>query len=153
MTTIQLETYIEAPIEAVFNLSLDIDFHKKSASNTREEAISGITSGQIGLGETVTWRGKHFGLWLTHTSSISEYETPSYFVDEMTEGKFKSFRHEHRFSKNGKQTLMHDILTYEVPYGIIGQLFNVLFLKKHLSKFLKTRNLAIKTSLERNFLK
>ena len=40
---------------------MDIDFHQESASQTQEKAIKGVTSGQIGLGEMVTWRGKHFG--------------------------------------------------------------------------------------------
>lgn len=148
MTQITLETTINAPVEKAFHLSLNIDFHKESASQTREEAISGITSGHIHLGETVTWRGKHFGLWLTHTSIISAYEAPFFFVDEMTEGKFKSFRHEHSFRESGKNTLMTDILTYEVPYGIIGAAFNHFVLKKHLTKFLNTRNLALKNTLE-----
>lgn len=155
MTQITLETTINAPIEKVFHLSLDIDFHKKSASQTREEAISVITSGQIHLGETVTWQGKHFGLWLTHTSIISAYKAPFFFVDEMTEGNFKSFRHEHHFCKPASTagsskhlTIMTDILTYKVPYGLIGKAFNNFVLKKHLTKFLTTRNLALKNTLE-----
>lgn len=150
MTTINLETSICAPVEAVFNLSLDIDFHKTSASQTQEEAIAGVQSGKIGLGETVTWRGKHFGFWLTHTSLISVFEFPAYFVDEMTQGNFKHFRHEHRFCTSGRNTIMSDRLTYETPYGLLGRLFDILFLKKHLSKFLKTRNLELKNALEGN---
>ena len=91
MTTITLETSIENNIEAVFERSLDIDFHQKSASKTQETVIAGITSGQIGLNETVTWRGKHFGIFLTHTSLISALEKPHTFTDEMIEGHFKSF--------------------------------------------------------------
>jgi len=155
VTKIILETPINAPIKDVFNLSLDIDFHIKSASQTSEQAIAGTTSGQIAYGETVTWRGKHFGLWLTHTSIISEYTPSSFFVDEMIDGNFKSFRHEHRFqtvtsglNDINSSTIMQDILTYEVPYGILGRLFDFLFLRKHMLKFLKTRNLKLKKVLE-----
>ena len=148
MTTIILETSIQNTIEAVFNRSLDIDFHKKSASKTQETAIAGVTSGIIGHHETVTWRGKHFGVFLTHTSLISSFEKPYTFTDEMIEGTFKSFKHVHTFTNSNGVTTAKDVLKYEVPFGIFGQLFNFLFLKRHLTKFLKIRNLAIKNSLE-----
>lgn len=148
MTQIILDTIINAPIQKVFDLSLDIDFHTQSASQTKEEAIAGVTSGQIGLGETVTWRGKHFGVWLRHTSIISEHKSPNFFVDEMIKGRFKRFRHEHHFRESGKQTHMQDILTYETPYGFIGKTLDRLLLKKHLTQFLKIRNSRLKNALE-----
>jgi len=52
---IHLTTHIKAPIQAVFDLSRDIDFHQESASKTREKAVAGRMSGLIELGETVTW--------------------------------------------------------------------------------------------------
>lgn len=148
MTTITLITPIRNSIETVFDLSLDIDFHKKSASQTQETAIAGITSGKIGPNETVTWRGKHFGVFLTHTSLISAFDRPYTFTDKMIQGKFKSFKHVHTFEISNGVTIAKDVVNYQVPYGIFGRLFDYLFLKHHLTKFLKTRNLAIKNSLE-----
>lgn len=148
MTTITLSTSIQSPIKDVFDLSLDIDFHKKSASKTQETAIAGITTGHIGLNETVTWRGKHFGFFLTHTSLISAYDKPNTFTDEMIKGAFKSFKHVHTFTSADGITKAEDVLSYETPFGSIGRLFDYLFLKRHLTKFLKTRNLAIKNFLE-----
>lgn len=97
MTTIQLTTRINAPIEIIFDLSRNIDVHQQSTAKSNETAIAGITSGLINLNETVTWRGKHFGIYLKHKSLISAMEIPTYFVDEMLEGKFKSFKHQHTF--------------------------------------------------------
>jgi len=114
MTTITLETSIKNTIEAVFNRSLDIDFHKKSASKTQETAIAGVTTGQIGFNETVTWRGKHFGVFLTHTSLISAYKKPDSFTDEMIEGNFKSFKHLHTFTNSHGNTIHRNELTYQV---------------------------------------
>ncbi|MCG9794012.1 SRPBCC family protein [Flavobacterium algicola] len=62
MTTIQLSTVIKAPIQIVFDYALNIDTHQQSASKTSEVAIAGTPHGLINKGETVTWRGKHFGL-------------------------------------------------------------------------------------------
>lgn len=144
MTTINLTTKINAPKQTVFEASRNIDIHQKSASSSNEKAISGITSGLINLNETVTWRGKHFGFYLTHKSRITAMTFYDYFVDEMEEGKFKSFKHEHFFEEENGITIMKDKLQYETPFWIFGKLFNVIFLKKHLTNFLLERNKALK---------
>lgn len=147
MTTIHLSTTINAPIKEVFDRSRDIGFHTQSVSNTQEEVIHGIATGLINKEETVTWRGKHFGFWFTHRSLITDLKKPYYFVDEMIEGTFKSFRHEHHFDNVDNQTIMKDKLSYEVPYSILGRLFDYFFLKKYMTQFLKSRNHVIKKSL------
>jgi len=148
MTTIQLITEIKAPLQTVFDVSRDIDVHQKSASKSNEKAIAGITSGLINYNETVTWRGKHFGFYLTHKSSITAMNFYDYFVDEMEEGKFKFFKHEHFFEEINGVTLMRDKMQYETPFGIFGKLFDVLFLKKHLMNFLLERNKVLKETAE-----
>ncbi|MBB4803770.1 ligand-binding SRPBCC domain-containing protein [Flavobacterium nitrogenifigens] len=150
MTTINLTTKIIASKQIVFDNSRNIDIHQQSASPTDEKAIDGVTSGLINLNETVTWRGKHFGFYLTHKSRITAMNFYDYFVDEMEEGKFKSFKHEHFFEEENEFTIMKDKLQYETPFGIFGKLFDVLFLKRHLVSFLLERNKVLKEISERN---
>jgi ligand-binding SRPBCC domain-containing protein len=140
MTTINLVTKIKASKQIVFDVSRNIDIHQQSANKSKEKAIAGITSGLINYNETVTWRGKHFGFYLTHKSRITAMTTPDYFMDEMEEGKFESFQHQHFFEEIDGETIMTDKLQYETPFGIIGKLFNFLFLKRHLTVFLLERN-------------
>lgn len=73
----------------------------------------------------------------------------TYFVDEMEEGKFKSFKHEHFFEEKNGYILMTDHLCYETPFGIFGKLFDYLFLKKHLTNFIIQRNDVIKKLAEK----
>ena len=148
MTTIHLITKIKAPIQTVFDLSRDIDVHQRSTFQSNEKAIAGRTSGLIELNETVTWRGKHFGFYLKHQSKITEMESPNYFVDEMMNGHFKSFRHEHTFVRQNGITVMIDFLQYETPFGIFGKLFDRLLLQKHLTDFLLKRNDVLKNLAE-----
>jgi ligand-binding SRPBCC domain-containing protein len=148
MTTINLITKIKAPIQTVFDVSRNIDIHQQSASKTNEVAIAGVTSGLINYNETVTWRGKHFGFYLNHKSRITAMSFYNYFVDEMEEGKFKSFKHEHFFEEENGITTMKDKLLYETPFGFFGKLFDVLFLKRHLTSFLLYRNNILKQIAE-----
>jgi ligand-binding SRPBCC domain-containing protein len=71
-------------------------------------------------------------------------EQPIYFVDEQLKGHFKSFKHQHFFEENKGQTIMKDIMEYETPFGIFGQLFNKLALRQHLTQFLIERNAYLK---------
>jgi ligand-binding SRPBCC domain-containing protein len=148
MTTITLTTKIKAPINKVFDLNRNIDIHKSSTSKSNETAIDGVTSGLINLNETVTWRGKHFGFYLTHKSIISAMEIPTYFVDEMVEGRFKSFKHQHTFKKENGFTIMEDQIQYKTPFGIFGSIFDTLILRNYFINFISERNHFIKNLAE-----
>ena len=151
MPKINLQTEINAPIEKVFDLSRSIELHIQSTKQTGERAIAGRTSGLIELGETVTWRAKHFGIWQTLTSKITQYDHPNLFVDEMVQGAFKSFRHEHHFTGGVDGcTLMRDVFVFESPMGILGRLADLLFLKRYMTKLLIERNRVIKEVAEAN---
>jgi ligand-binding SRPBCC domain-containing protein len=85
---VRLETAIRAPIERVFDLARDIDFHVRSMAHTRERAVAGRTSGRIELGEEVEWEARHFGLVLHVRSKITAMDRPRLFVDEQVTGPF-----------------------------------------------------------------
>lgn len=153
MPVIYIETFIDAPIEKCFDLARSIDLHMESTKHTGETAIAGKTSGIIELNETVTWRAKHFGIWQTLTSKITEMERPQYFVDEMAQGAFKAFRHEHRFESVADRTKMIDIFDYTSPLGLLGKLADRLFLKSYMRRLLIKRNEVIKRHAEGDLLK
>jgi len=148
MTTLILSTKIKAPIETVFDISRNIDIHQLSAAESNEKAIDGRTSGLIELNETVTWSGKHFGLNLMHKCKITQFKFPSYFVDEMEEGYFKSFKHGHFFQAENDYTVMIDRLDYKVPFGMLGIIFDRIILKRYLTNFIKKRNEFLKNLAE-----
>lgn len=148
MPIIRIETKIKADKNIVFDLARSIDLHKISTQQTNEEAISGVTSGLIGMDESVTWRAKHFGIYQELTSIITAFRKPDYFVDEMAKGIFKSFKHEHLFEDIGGQTKMIDIFDYQSPLGILGIIADNLFLKKYMKKLLDKRNESIKEFAE-----
>lgn len=150
MPRIELTTVIKCDAAVVFDLSRSIDLHKISTKHTNEEAIAGRISGLIELGETVTWRAKHFGVYQKLTSVITEFNRPHLFVDEMVNGAFKSFRHEHwfSFSESLGETTMKDVFEYRSPFGLLGRLADLLFLKKYMIGLLEIRNRTIKEFAE-----
>jgi ligand-binding SRPBCC domain-containing protein len=148
MPIIELATHIDAPIAKCFNLARSIDIHVDSMQQSGESVVAGRTRGLIELGETVTWRAKHFGVWQTLTSKVTEMEYPNYFTDEMVQGAFKNFRHEHYFYPINNQTLMKDIFMFDAPLGFLGIIANFLFLERYMRNLLQQRNEVIKQVAE-----
>ncbi|MBD3943443.1 SRPBCC family protein [Microbacterium sp. NEAU-LLC] len=134
--TLVTEASISA--EALFDLSLDIDAHVDSMSQTGERAISGVTTGVIGLGDTVTWRARHFGIWWTMTSQITALDRPSHFTDRQVRGPFKTFVHEHRFEQLATGSRMTDTITLASP--VFGALVERLILVPYLRRLIARRN-------------
>ncbi len=150
MPNIHLTTFIAAPIERVFDLARSIDLHKKTMSNYAEQAVAGLTTGLIGKDETVTWKAKHLLKTRYLKMKITEMNRPVSFVDEMVEGDFKSFRHQHHFKQIENGIFMIDILDFETPYGNIGQFVNQFYITGYLRKLLEARNEIIKIYAESN---
>jgi len=148
MPVLTLLTTINAPIQIAFNLSRSIDLHKISTAHTNEEAIAGITSGLINMGESVTWRAKHLGITQKLTSKITAFKLPCYFTDEMVTGPFKSFKHEHIFTEDKGVVTMTDIFDYRSPLGVLGHIADALFLKRYMVNLLKERNRVVKQYAE-----
>ena len=148
MPVIKLATSIVAPIERVFDLARSINLHMESTSNTSEYAVAGVTSGLIGLGQEVTWRARHFGVWQSLTSRITVFEPPRHFVDVMVRGAFRRIEHHHYFERSADCTIMRDIFSYEAPLGILGRLAESLFLDRYMRSLLVQRNRFIKATAE-----
>jgi ligand-binding SRPBCC domain-containing protein len=146
--TIKLKTMIHAPVDRCFDLARSIDLHIEAAGRTQERAVGGRTSGLIGLDETVTWRGKHFGLWHELTVAITAFDPPGYFQDTMTKGAFASMRHEHHFESSAGSTIMQDKFTFQSPLGPLGALADKLILKRYMRGFLTERNRVLKSVAE-----
>jgi ligand-binding SRPBCC domain-containing protein len=145
---IHLTTLINAPVDRVFDLSRSINLHKISTAQTKEAAIAGVLTGLINENETVTWQAKHLFKLRRFTAKITQMEKPVHFTDEMIQGDFKSFRHAHHFKIIDNGTLMIDLVEFESPYGVIGNLFNKLYLKTYLQELLLIRNKVIKEYAE-----
>lgn len=147
--TIHLTTDIDAPIEKVFDLARDLDVHARSMAHTGEQAVAGQTTGRIKRGETVTWRARHFGIWWSMTSRITDVDAPTRFEDVQERGPFAWFHHEHRFERIADgRTRMRDRWEHRTPLGPLGLLVDHLVLGWYMRRLLETRNAALKREAE-----
>ncbi|MFL5383700.1 MAG: SRPBCC family protein [Longimicrobiaceae bacterium] len=148
MVTIELRTFIAAPPERVFDLSRSIDLHRRSMAGSREEAVAGRASGLIGMGETVTWRARHFGVRQRLTVRISGCERPRWFRDELVRGAFATMVHDHHFDPVDGGTEMRDVFRVSAPAAPIGRMIERLVLTRYMTRLLADRNAVIKAAAE-----
>jgi len=139
---------VNAPIDRVFDLSRSIDFHMYTQKHRDEKAIAGKQSGLINLDEQVQWKSRHLGLVQSLTAKITMFSPPFQFRDTMVAGAFKSFDHDHIFSEENGVVHVTDIFDYKSPFGWIGGLADVLFLKRYMTRFFKNKNAVLKSTLE-----
>ncbi|MGV3705059.1 MAG: SRPBCC family protein [Arcticibacter sp.] len=64
--------------------------------------------------------------WLTEITHIEHHR---YFIDEQRFGPFALWHHQHHFEEISGGTKMTDILSYAIPYGIIGKLTHELIVR------------------------
>jgi ligand-binding SRPBCC domain-containing protein len=133
-------TLTSTPRSELFDLARSIDVHKDSMARSREDAVAGVRSGLISLGEEVTWRAWHFGIPFRMTSRITQMEAPGYFVDEQIKGPFRRFRHVHEFSEDAEGTRMVDRIEFAAPFGPVGRVAEKLVLGRYLRRLIEARN-------------
>jgi ligand-binding SRPBCC domain-containing protein len=150
MPTIRLTTYINAPVERCFDLSLNVDLHRHSVAHTRERPIAGVMHGMMKLGDTVTWEAIHFGVKQRLTTQITAYDRPRSFTDEMMRGVFHSMKHVHEFAPQPPGTLMIDLFFFRAPFGALGWVVEKLILTRYMTGLLLTRNSYLNQVAEAN---
>ena len=133
----------------MFDLARSLDLHSDSMASTGERAVAGKMSGLFGPGDEVTWQARHFGVRQHLTSRMNGYERPRHFRDTMVRGAFRRFDHDHFFTApDAGTTVMRDVFDFDAPLGPLGWLANVLFLTRHMRKFLLIRNDTLKAVAE-----
>ncbi|MGH2755138.1 MAG: SRPBCC family protein [Actinomycetota bacterium] len=132
----RFRTVVDAGVVQVFDLSRSIDLHVDSMQRSKERAVAGVTSGLIGPDQSVTWEARHFGRTWRVTSRISEFDPPRRFVDEMSEGPFAYYRHEHLFEEKDGRTVMDDVVRFRTRFGPLADRMAEVYLRR----LMKVRN-------------
>lgn len=78
--------------------------------------------------------------WVTEITHVKDQE---YFIDEQRFGPYALWHHEHHFEAIKGGVKMTDILTYGIPYGIIGRLGNTVLVGKKVQDIFTYREKAM----------
>lgn len=103
----------------------------------------------IGLGESVTWEARHFGVRQRLTTRITEFDRPRHFRDSLVAGAFRRFDHDHWFdSLDDGGTLVRDVFDFDAPLDVLGRIAEAAFLTRYMRQLLADLNAVIKRVAE-----
>lgn len=101
--------------------------------------ISGQTKA-IYPGQIIRYRIKIFPLiWTTWVTEITHVHYPELFVDEQRFGPYAMWHHQHHFKEVPGGIEMTDVVSYAIPFWIIGQLAHWLFVSRELNSIFRFR--------------
>ena len=83
--------------------------------------------------------------WITEIKTVKELE---FFVDEQRKGPYKIWHHEHHFKEMDGGVEMTDIVSYELPLGILGRIMHPFVVQKKLEEIFDFRFKAVEQSKE-----
>jgi hypothetical protein len=151
MVTLEQTNVIGAPVERCFDLARSVEVHLAGNVHCGEPAVAtaGIRTGLVELGQRVTWRAKHFGVWHQLTSEISAMKRPHHFQAVMIRGIFRWMQHDHFFRALSRDsTEMTDVFRFAAPFPILGRLVEITVLREYMGTLLGERNAAVKEIAE-----
>ena len=78
--------------------------------------------------------------WQTEISNVIKYK---FFQDKQRKGPYQYWEHKHLFLESGKNTLMKDLVIYQLPFGSIGLLTHQLLVRKKIEQIFSYRRTTI----------
>jgi ligand-binding SRPBCC domain-containing protein len=83
------------------------------------------------------------GIKLDWVTEITEINHRKFFIDEQRKGPYNIWHHEHHFKEVDGGVEMHDILYYDVPFGFIGSIANLIFVRNKVKQIFAFREKRI----------
>lgn len=142
---------MNSPIDRVWEFYTDIKHLEIITPVEIELKITSATSQKLIQGSEFWLEGKLMiskRKWHSVIKSIRPYQ----YLDEMLTGPLRKWRHLHKFhdihiNEDQKQTEVIDEVDFELPYSLVGKLFEG-YVCKRLEKFFDYRKAATIKSLE-----
>jgi ligand-binding SRPBCC domain-containing protein len=141
-SVVELSCTIDAPIAAVFAFHLDTrNATRISPPSQRVVSVEGTFPLRLGSEVRLRTRQRPLPFAQTWRVRIARLEEPTLIEDEMLQGPFALWLHEHRFAElPGGRTRLTDHLTYALPAGSLGRLADRLVARRLLLRTFTQRH-------------
>ena len=147
MKTITQTSLIDCEIDELFEFHLDSNnISKITPLNTKVELLNddGITF----VGKIVKIKTVKFFIPTYWEVKIEKLDKPNILIDVAIKSPFKYWKHQHIFTKKGSFCELKDIIEYELPFGIFGELLDG-FIQLDIKNMFEYRHKKTKEILEK----
>ena len=136
---------INAPIEEIWEfISSPVNLKEITPDYMGFNIITKNLPAKMHEGMIIIYRvSPLFGIKTTWVTEITHIKENNFFVDEQRVGPYKMWHHQHFIEQIDNGTLMTDIVSYQLSFGILGSLVNKLIVEKKLNEIFNYRTKAI----------
>ena len=143
------QQFIPRPLDEVWQFfSRPENLNEVTPGDMSFEILSPITGIPMYEGMIIQYKISPFlGIkmdWVTEITHICEGE---YFIDEQRFGPYALWHHQHHFQEQDGGVMMTDLLHYKVPYWIVGDIADALFVDRQIETIFSFRKKAIEQAL------
>lgn len=137
----QKEQFIKASIEEVWDfISSPRNLKKITPENMGFDILTPNLPDKIYEGMIISYSVRPlFGIPTRWVTEITHVREKAYFVDEQRVGPYKLWHHQHMILPKNNGVLMKDIVSYQPPFGVLGRIVNVLFIRNRLKQIFDFR--------------
>jgi hypothetical protein len=139
VTRFERTTRIDAPLAGVFEF---FSAPANLARITPPEMGFRIVSGPdrpLREGDRIEYSIRVFGIPLRWTTLITLWRDGEAFADLQERGPYRYWLHTHTFRKVDGAVEMHDLVEYELPFGLLGRIFGGRLVARQLEKIFEHR--------------
>ena len=101
---------------------------------------------QMRKGTLIDYRLRLLGIPLRWQACISSWQPPIKFVDEQVHGPYRLWEHTHHFYEDGNDTIIEDVVRYQLPFWPLGEVFHPL-VRLQLERIFRFRQSAVRNYL------
>ena len=117
------------------------NLQKITPANMGFKTISKHHGEKLYAGQLIEYKVKPvLGIPLYWMTEITHVQDQQYFIDEQRFGPYRLWHHQHHFRSIEGGVEMTDIVHYKIPLWILGDIANILFVKKQLSGIFEYRH-------------
>lgn len=148
MPSIKYKQLIKKPINEVFSFFEKPENLERITPRSLQFEILSPKPINMAKGSLIDYKIKIFGIPQYWKTQIVDYNPPSLFSDKQIKGPYSHWFHTHSFIDQGKETLMVDEVKYSVPFGLVGSIANIVFVKDELDYIFDYRKRIIEEIFE-----
>ena len=142
------EQRVARPLPEVFDFFAKADNLQRITPPWLSFSLIGQTPDELCTGTRISYRLKLHGLPIRWVSQIDAVEPERLFVDRQLSGPYKLWLHQHSFEADGDDTIVRDLVRYQLPFGLAGAFAHLVFVRRDIERIFEYRQRAIRELLE-----
>lgn len=146
MQTFIKSSYINCDTKSLFDFHLDTNnLTKITPTNIKVELLT--KNFKPVVSQILKIKSTKYFIPMMWEVKIEKIEEPNLLVDIALKSPFKFWEHKHIFINHGNFSELKDVITFKMPFGILGDLLSF-FVKKDLQNMFDYRHKITKNILE-----